>query len=63
MIDFVSTLIVRFTDYKSLHTTHIPSLVYDLWMKLDQISLLKFSFPEKAIKICAICLMVWTFTK
>ena len=45
MIDFVSTLIVRFTDYKSLHTTHIPSLVYDLWMKLDQISLWWTSRP------------------
>ena len=25
--------------------------------------LLKFSFSEKATKICAICLMVFTFTK
>ena len=28
------------------------------WKKLY----IKFSFSEKATKICAICLMVWTFT-
>ena len=43
--------------------TNQPITFFHMTCKISNVNALKFSFPEKATKIWAISLMVWTFTR